>query len=65
MPKFLESALRHEYAKKGKKGRALDHAVYGTMNAIGAMRGNQETKRGAQMQAKHDHKMASVERLKA
>ena len=46
MPKFLEAKLKKEYPNN-------PHAVYGTMNAIGAMRGNKETKKGAAMQAKH------------
>lgn len=57
MPKFLEDKLRREYAAKGKKGRALDHAVYGTMNNIGAMRGSKETRKGAEMEAKHQADM--------
>ncbi|HXM63743.1 MAG TPA: hypothetical protein VN950_22975 [Terriglobales bacterium] len=65
MPKFLENALRHEARKKGLTGRHADRYVYGGMNAIGAMHGNKETAKGERMQAKHDRKMASVERLKA
>ena len=49
MPKFLERALRAEYGNN-------PHAVYGTLNTIGAMRGNKETAKGAAMQAKHDAK---------
>lgn len=64
MPKFLENILRREYSVKGKRGRALNHAIYGTMNAVGAMRGSKTTAKGERMQAKHD-KFASVERLKA
>ena len=43
MPKFLEAALRKRYGSN-------DHAVYGTMNKIGAMHGNQETAKGRAMQ---------------
>lgn len=57
MPKFLEDKLKAEYRAKGKKGRALDHAVYGTMNAIGAMHGNKITAKGERMQEKHDTDM--------
>ena len=57
MPEFLEKKLKQEYSAKGKKGRALDKAVYGTMNAIGAMHGNKITAKGEKMQAKHDRKM--------
>ena len=54
MPEFLEAKLKAEYRAKGKKGRALAHAVYGTLNAIGAMHGNKVTAKGERMQAKHD-----------
>ncbi len=47
MPKFLEDRLKAEYPNN-------PHAVYGTLNAIGAMHGNKETAKGAQMQAKHN-----------
>jgi len=53
MPKFLENKLRAEYQKKGKKGEALDRAVYGTMNKLGAMKGSQETAKGREMERKH------------
>jgi hypothetical protein len=46
MPKFLEEKLKKEYPNN-------PHAVYGTMNAIGAMHGNKETKKGAAMEHKH------------
>ena len=52
MPKFLEAKLKKEYPNN-------PHAVYGTMNAIGAMRGNKVTKKGEAMQAKHDRKLES------
>lgn len=47
MPKFLEDKLKAEYGNN-------PHAIYGTMNAIGAMHGNQETEKGVQMEAKHE-----------
>jgi hypothetical protein len=47
MPAFLENKLKREYP--GNPG-----AVYGTLNAIGAMRGSKETAKGRAMQAKHD-----------
>jgi hypothetical protein len=50
MPKFLEDKLKAEYPDN-------PHAVYGTMNAIGAMHGNQETAKGKAMEAKHAKKM--------
>jgi hypothetical protein len=59
MPKFLEDKLKREYSAKGKKGKALAHAVYGTMNAIGAMHGNKVTRKGERMQAKHERDVES------
>lgn len=46
MPKFLEDALKREYGNNS-------HAIYGTLNKIGAMRGNKETLKGKAMAAKH------------
>jgi hypothetical protein len=54
MPKFLEDDLKGEGRKKGLKGRQLARYVYGAMNNLGAMRGNQETAKGEAMQKKHD-----------
>lgn len=51
MPKFLEDKLKAEYGNN-------PHAIYGTMNKIGAMRGNKETARGRQMERKHARDMA-------
>jgi hypothetical protein len=53
MPKFLESKLKAAAQKKGFKGKRADRYVYGAMNNMGAMRGNQETAKGAEMDAKH------------
>lgn len=53
MPKFLESILRREAAKKGFTGKRADQYVYGTMNARGYMKGPKETAKGAQLEAKH------------
>jgi len=55
MPKFLEDKLKAEYGNN-------PHAIYGTMNKTGAMRGNKETAKGKRMQAKHD-KAVSVSSL--
>lgn len=49
MPKFLEKKLKAEYGAKSA-------VPYKVMNAIGAMRGNKETPKGAAMQAMHDAK---------
>ena len=42
MPAFLEAKLKREYPNN-------PHAVYGTMNKIGAMRGNKITRKGLAM----------------
>lgn len=46
MPEFLERKLRREYGDNPR-------AIYGTMNTIGAMRGNRETTKGKAMERKH------------
>jgi hypothetical protein len=46
MPKFLEAKLRSEYGNNNR-------AIYGTLNKIGAMRGNKETAKGKRMELKH------------
>lgn len=43
MPRILEEKLKKEYPGN-------DHAVYGTLNKIGAMKGNKETKKGKNME---------------
>lgn len=48
MPRILEAKLEREYADLPKKKR--DHAVYGTLNKIGAMKGSKETKKGRAME---------------
>lgn len=60
MPKFLEDKLRAEARKKGFKGKRADRYVYGGMNNLGAMRGNQETAKGARMEAKHEKDMSRI-----
>ena len=50
MPKFLEKELKKEYGNN-------NHAIYGTMNKIGAMKGNKETKKGERMEEKHETKL--------
>lgn len=52
MPEFLEKKLKKEYPDNPS-------AVYGTMNKIGAMKGNKVTKKGLEMEKKHDRKMAN------
>ena len=46
MPQFLIDKLKREYPNNPS-------AVYGTLNNIGAMHGNQETEKGREMDAKH------------
>lgn len=48
MPIFLEEQLKKEYGNN-------KHAIYGTMNKIGAMKGNKETVKGRTMEAKHEN----------
>ena len=43
MPKILENKLKKEYPHN-------PHAVFGTMNKIGAMKGNKETSKGKAME---------------
>ena len=46
MPNFLENKLKAEYGSN-------KHAIFGTMNKLGAMHGSKETARGRQMEAQH------------
>ena len=46
MPRFLEKKLEREYPNN-------PHAVYGTMNKLGAMHGNKETKKGERMESNY------------
>lgn len=46
MPKFLEKKLKSEYGQNSK-------IPYRVMSSIGAMKGNKETPKGQQMEAKH------------
>jgi len=45
MPRILEQKLKKEYPNN-------PHAVYGTMNKIGAMRGSKETAKGKAIEKK-------------
>lgn len=55
MPKFLEDKLRAEYGNNPR-------AIYGTMNKIGAMRGNKITAKGRRMEKKHAAKLSELTR---
>lgn len=57
MPKFLEDKLKKQYPGD-------NHAVYGTMNKIGAMHGNKETAKGREMERKHNAKKGSKKSTK-
>lgn len=46
MPKFLEEKLKKEYPDN-------PHAVFGTMNKLGVMKGNKETAKGKSEEKKH------------
>lgn len=50
MPEFLERKLKQEYGADSK-------VPYKVMNSIGAMRGSKITKKGMEMQRKHDAKL--------
>jgi hypothetical protein len=47
VPEFLKKKLQAEYPGNPR-------AVWGTLNDLGAVRGNKETAKGAAMQAKHN-----------
>jgi hypothetical protein len=57
MPKFLEDRLKAQATKEGLAGKSLAHYVFGALNNMGAMKGNQETAKGVAMDKKHaaDH----------
>lgn len=50
MPRFLEERLKREYPNNPS-------AVWGTLNKIGAVRGNKITPKGRAMEKKHAAKM--------
>ena len=47
MPEFLEKKLKKEYGDN-------PHAIYGTMNKLGMMKGSRETAKGRKAEAKHE-----------
>lgn len=53
MPKFLEEKLKKEYGDN-------EHAIYGTMNKLGYMHGNKETKKGKNAEKKHESKTKAL-----
>lgn len=54
MPEFLKARLRAGARSRGLTGERADRYVFGAMNNMGAMRGNQVTAKGERMQAKHE-----------
>lgn len=57
MPKFLEAKLKQEYGAKSA-------TPYKVMNAIGAMRGNKESPKGAAMESKHEAKTEHMREMR-
>lgn len=57
MPRFLEQKLKKEYGDN-------PHAIFGTLNKIGAMRGNRETSKGRKMEKKHEAKERALAKAK-
>lgn len=57
MPKFLEAKLKKEYGDNG-------HAIYGTMNKLGVMKGNKETAKGRREEKKHEEKTKALRKHK-
>jgi hypothetical protein len=57
MPEFLEKKLEKEYGDN-------PHAIYGTMNKIGAMKGSKETKKGVRMEKEHEAKTKALQNKK-
>jgi hypothetical protein len=46
-PQFMEKKLKQEYGDN-------DRAIYGTMNKLGLMKGNKETKKGKLEEKRHE-----------
>lgn len=57
MPEFLKKKLEQEYPNN-------PHAVWGTLNAVGAVKGNKETPKGVAMDRKHAVKEAVMRRMR-
>lgn len=58
MPRILEDKLKKEYPGN-------PHAVYGTLNKIGAMQGNKETEKGRGMEKALEKKKSAPYNLEA
>lgn len=57
MPAFLEEKLKKEYGNN-------KHAIYGTLNKLGYMKGNKETKKGEKADKKHEAKSRALKKVK-
>lgn len=64
MPQFLEDRLASSAKHKGLRGKRANAYIYGTMNNMGAMRGNKITAKGAAMERKHNRDKRSSGRSK-
>lgn len=56
-PEFIEKKLKKEYGNNKS-------AIYGTMNKLGAMHGNKETKKGKDMEKKHKAKGRALKKMR-
>lgn len=53
MPRFLENDLAAAAQKKGFSGRRAARYIFGALNNLGEMHGNQITAKGEAVEAKH------------
>lgn len=66
MPQFLESILRGAAKARGfRSKKKVGQYVYGAMNNMGAMKGNQITPKGQAMEAKHTADVAKSSAAKS
>ena len=65
MPQFLEDKLKHTARNKGLTGRRAARYVFGAMNNLGVVHGNQITAKGRDMEEKHERdQMRGLGRMK-
>lgn len=64
MPNFLEKKLEAGAVERGFSGKRAARYVYGTMNNLGAMRGNKTTAKGRAMEKKHEAKLTTTASLR-
>jgi hypothetical protein len=53
MPAFIENKLKSEYGEHSP-------IVYATMNKLGYMHGNKETKKGEKVEEKHEAQVKAI-----